>query len=450
MTMLIFSRRSLQQRLHYLESVLSLDDHKKLITRLNRPGRDRLAAMWETAFLAALHEETPLRYEIPLANGSRPDFSFTYLNGDAPIEIVGDITSISDKGIQENNPVGRFWNDIVRLAHKHGLNPNHFRYDIESRREGEYGDSRTVLLLPPRNQISAFMKQHIEPFICNLAKNPVPKAAFPYSTSDVAFTLSYDQTQMFAGGGHASYNIAYSKTKTPVYTALKRKADQLRHAPSQVLRIVILCDGGCYAMRKSTLPSHGSFSALQIATDFLASTRAIDLVLLVTVEKVNEYDMRDHRLRLRADLAAPPQGTQESRLSLSAIKSIHKMIEAMLQSMPTPMLDANNAALRCDARDYGLGFHGGYEMSSRKIRISSREVLELLAGKISANEFNQIHGWGQSSTTHQAVNPFLTALLRGEMIESLDVIDGGDHDDDWLEIHLGPPDPAISPFRRKG
>jgi hypothetical protein len=34
------------------------------------------------------------------------------------------------------------------------------------------------------------------------------------------------------------------------------------------------------------------------------------------------------------------------------------------------------------------------------------------------------------------------------MIHEITVIDGGDHDDDWLEIRLREPDPAISPFRR--
>jgi hypothetical protein len=34
------------------------------------------------------------------------------------------------------------------------------------------------------------------------------------------------------------------------------------------------------------------------------------------------------------------------------------------------------------------------------------------------------------------------------MIASVAVIDGEDHDDDWLEFRPGEPDPALSPFQR--
>lgn len=87
-------------------------------------------------------------------------------------------------------------------------------------------------------------------------------------------------------------------------------------------------------------------------------------------------------------------------------------------------------------------------MSGKTIRISSREVLELLAGTISSTEFERRHRWDKSSAPHGPSNPFASALARGEMIAFVAVIDGEDHDDDWLEFRFTEPDPAISPFRR--
>ena len=116
MTMLIFSRRALQQRLHTLASVLSPDVHQRLIARLERPGRDRLAAMWETVFLSALSSVAPLRHEDQLADGRKPDFTLSYAHGNVKVDIVGDITTVSDKGLHQNNPAGQFGQIFVRLA----------------------------------------------------------------------------------------------------------------------------------------------------------------------------------------------------------------------------------------------------------------------------------------------------------------------------------------------
>ena len=446
MTNLVFSRRALQKRLEALETVLTADVHEQLVARLENQGRDRLAAMWEAVILPALHEVSPLRHENPLADGSRPDFALTYTHGDAVFEIVGDITSVSHRGLHENNPVGHLWREVVRLARKYQLDPNHFRYDIKSRSDGEYGNSRTMLLLPSRKDLPALVKEHIEPFIRGLTREPASQASLPYSSPSVAFTLFYDQAQRFGGGAHASYNVPYSRTKTPIYTALRKKSDQLRHAPENSLRVVIVCDADCNALSRRRA-SNDSFSAVEIVAEFLRTTSAVDVVILVTTERVKPFDRSDFSLRLRTEVVTS-QVAPTSRLTSGAITAINTLFGAAILALPKPMTDARNAALRCEARDYGLGFRGGCTMSAKTIRISSRQTLELLAGATSATEFDRRQGWDKSSAPNGPSNPFANALARGQMIESVAVIDGEDHDDDWLEFRLGEPDPGISPFRR--
>jgi hypothetical protein len=220
---MVFSRRALQERLDALESILTADHHATLIGRLEQPGRDRLAAMWETVLLPALHMVAPFRHESPLADGSRPDFAMRHECNGIAVEIVGDITSVSDRGLHASNPVGLFWSEVVRLSRKYHLDPNHFRYHIESRQEGNFGESRVVLLLPARKDLSTMIKQHIEPFIRGLARETSSKSSFPYTAPGVAFSLFYDKAQRFGGGGHAVYNTPYSPTRTLLYTALRRK-----------------------------------------------------------------------------------------------------------------------------------------------------------------------------------------------------------------------------------
>src|SRR3546814_20668618 len=44
------------------------------LDRLNQPGRDQMAVMWEAVFLHALDQVVPIRLEVALSNGRQPDF----------------------------------------------------------------------------------------------------------------------------------------------------------------------------------------------------------------------------------------------------------------------------------------------------------------------------------------------------------------------------------------
>jgi hypothetical protein len=449
MTMMIFSRRAIQERLFALEHVLNAKAHQGLIERLERPGRDRLSAMWEVVWLAALNAVSPLKHEEPLADGSKPDFRLLWMADGNTFEIIGDITAASDKGLHDNNPINQFWSEVVRLARKYGLNPNHFYYNIGYRSVGEYGDSRTELLLPPRSQLMAFLKAHVEPFIEGISQASVAQATLPYSSTDVAFTVSYNQKQEFGGGSSALYDVPYSLTKTPIFTALVKKAKQLGAAPSSALRVVVLCDAGCHGMQDSMLMSDGRLTAAQVAKDFLRKRTSVDMVLLVTIETVNPMEHWNRFQRISATFVVPPERTLRPRLTPFAISATRSLLEQAIKLLPKPMINAQNASNRCEMRSYGSGLHGGYEMSETKIRISSRLVLELLSGKTPHEEFDHLHGWDAASETGHS-NPLARALDRGAMIDEVTVIPGGDEDDDWLEFHLREADPAITPFRRSG
>jgi hypothetical protein len=236
---------------------------------------------------------------------------------------------------------------------------------------------------------------HIEPFIRSLARAPVSQASLPYSAPGVAFTLFYDQAQRFGGGSHAAYNVSYSRVKAPICSALRMKADQLRHAPENCLRVVIVCDADCNALSR-TRASNGSFSAVEIAAEFLRTTSTVDVVLLVTTERVKPYDRWDLSLRLRTEVVMS-KVAPTFRLTKEAISALKAFFAAAIPTLPKPMIDARNAALRCDTRDYGFGLHGGRTMSGRTIRISSRPAFEPLAGVVSTTEFERRHRWDKAS-----------------------------------------------------
>ena len=79
-----------------LDGVLDSDQCDKTANRLNEPGSDRLAAMWEVVFLYAFSQIGNVRSEQPLANGKKPDIGFTF-PGETAVRLIADITAVSDE-----------------------------------------------------------------------------------------------------------------------------------------------------------------------------------------------------------------------------------------------------------------------------------------------------------------------------------------------------------------
>lgn len=419
--------------------------HGTLVAKLNKPGRARLDAMWEAVFLHALNQSTPIRFEEPLFNGRRPDFALTFPGDGTSIEIVGDITTASDQGLDANNPVRELGDEITRLAQKHGLDPHHFRYQVASRQQGEYPKMRVVTALPGRDRLRQVLKENVEPFIMDLASRPREKGACSVRNEEAEFTVSYDRRQEFAGGGYPSYQVAYSLRNNPIYPALRAKADQLRSAPADAIRLVILCDAGCYSMKSTQISSAGSYTGLAIARDFLRDTSSVDLVMLVSVGRRNQYDISSNDFVHHYQLAAAPLGSRHPRLTRAAISAVESLLGAVVTHVPTPIRDAANAVRHCNDAGFGSGLKGGYTMNGKRVRISSRAVQELLAGSLTQAEFDRLHGW-DAAANPRGTNPFASALERGQTFSRVTHIAADDKDDDWLEFQLEGPDPAISPF----
>lgn len=383
MTVFVFSRRAIQSKLELLESVLSEEQHAKLVDRLNRLGRERLAAMWEVVFLQALSDVAKIHHEVALSDGRRPDFAFGFDYQGVRLPIVGDIACVSDSGLDARNPFDKFGYEIARLAHKYGLDPNHFRHDVHGEQVGKWPRQRMRLLLPTGQAFTDLVRDVVEPFVRELALSPRATAQFSHQVPDVYFSIGYDRSQWASGGGHPSYDTAMSLTENPIFLALRDKRQQLRAAPDDAIRLIVLCDGDCAAMRESVFHATGSnYSAKQIATEFLRKTSSVDLVMLVTVEKRNPNDLLLRDYVMSYDLAAAPPHARRPGLDDDTIEAVRVLLERAVRAIPKPMADACNAARRCEKEEYGLGKHGGYQRSGNMIRISARMVQELLAGEV--------------------------------------------------------------------
>jgi len=445
--LLPFSRRALQQRLNELQSKLAPAAVELLGKRMDMSGNDRIPAVWETVWLHALGQAGSFEHEVPLDDGSRPDFRFWVRGPEGGITVVGDITCVSDRGVHEKNPAQPFWDELWRQIRALKLDPNHFRCDIGHRTEGEYPDQRFVLRLPKRGRLPQFIKQEVGPWLRGLAQSKASTGSLSVINDEVEIKLGYNTAHQFAGGGHVAYTSFTSWTRNPLVTQLTKKERQLRHAPVDALRLVILCDAGCQTMKKSMFST--SLSADEIVSRFLKRSTVIDMVLLVSLEAETALLTNQRKLSVHARIASAPAQSVPRRTVETGL-AIRKHLDSAITHLPAPVLDAHNASLRTNLPSPGSGTLGVRMSSSRSrstIALSARVLLDLLAGKISLEEFQKVYGWHPESVM-PSPNPFTFAARSGQLITGASLQPAGDADDDWIEFEFGPPDPAVSPFSR--
>ena len=441
MTNMIFSRRAIQQKIDSLNGKLCEDAIESLIYRLNTPNNDRLPSMWEAVVLSALSNEEDFQHEVPLEGGKKPDFEFSVSDLSHKAFVVGDITTVSDRGLDEKNPVRAFGDEAIRVARKYGLNPSHFHIQVAGESKGRFGDARVELTLPPKRLLHEFVKMHVEPWIQRLSREKHSRDVLKHVSDDAAFTATYDTRQRGFSMGHLSYDVAASRRKNPLFAALKRKVSQLKSASPNAVRIIIVCDGDCQLLsQRGRGLDDTNFSAADVAADFLRQNGSIDYVLLLTVLQQGQH--WDRNFRLSATLVVQ-EGRDETRGGprVQVNELIRALVERILRQLPKPTLMPANARSRCLIPGPGPDHIGGYELSNT-IKISSRALHRLLAGEISSEEFLAAHGW-----RGERRNPFEIKLAEGRTFATTSIERKEDADDDWIEFAFGGFDAAAGPFR---
>lgn len=446
MSNFIFSRRDLQESIDRLAEVVKRYQLETIIDRLNDPRRDRLSAMWELVFLDALASVGKLRHEIKLPNGNQPDFELNVSrSNEKPILIIGDVTCISDSGLDAQNPVEILDKELDRLAIKNQLDPYHFGYNIDGRHKGSYQSRKIKLTLPSKGQLLSVMQNHVAKWIRTLSVSPNRPDQYTYQSKEGEnFSITYNPNQKHYMRGHSSYTVAASLSKNPLYTALKGKIEQLRMAPEEAIRLVIVCDGGCSLLSQSKIMySPGNLSPTQVAEDFLRQNSSIDAVLLATV--IEEWSVLNSRAKRYMDykIVVAPSAKRSQRMTTEAIHQFESILKEAIKIIPTPNLNAKSAAIRGQHDNFGPDSIGGFKMSDNQISLSARALQRLLAGDISQDDFIEAHGWKDGSNF---INTFALMMNSGRMICKVNVETMDNNDDDWLTFHFGDPDPAISPF----
>ncbi len=436
---MIFARRTLQRRLDELRIPLDADAVAKFAARLNRPGKDRLAAMWEVAILHALSKLGDLGNEITLASGRRPDVAFT--NGG--LTFTADVTTVSDDGLDEQNPYEELSKLIEACKTRIGLKIGGMDLRVGSRRERTPRGTRTVLRLPDRRRLREFVRDEIEPRLRQQIDEGKEVLHVDIEDERVTIQIAIDPRKSpYSSGSYAAYDAPTIKDRNPLYNALHSKAGQVRGGSGFLGVIVGDGDSRALADRHN---NWSEVSARAIVDEFLRQNSSIHFVLLLSVrEEQKAWSPIKPPIRKLHGLLASSRTT-------AVPAELQQLFHSMMAEMPRPVAMPVNAALRSREAGYGLGHHGGSQMSSRRIKLSAREVIEVLAGRRTVQEMNAWHNWRAAADGPQArsmPNFFERCLQEGRLPSSIAMVKTDENDsDDWIEVEFGDPDPAIFPFR---
>ncbi len=397
------------------------------IGRLN--GNDqvqRVTAEWEVVVLNGLSKLGTVDHEPQqLVGPTKPDVLFTHPLGPA----LMDITTVSDRGLDQQNPIHRLENRLVEIVRNRGLDPDRFGLYVKgNHHELHLGGPKAHLSIPGAKEFDgAILNKSFYAFLAQILAAPEAKRQFMPAGLDAKVTITYDPTQRFFSMSYLAYTVPFSHTQNTIYNALEDKAHQLDRSQFSGIRGIILCDGGCDVLSR-TGQRGLNFGAKDIISRFLHDTGAIGFVLSLLIEGDSSgYSGPDH-LRV---VAKP----YSSRVDSAAGQLASYLRENLPKALPNP---ENNPFGAYDLETEGKSHNGGGTVSGHSIKMSCRAIMELLSGRIKQEDFIR--------DNPHVKERFAGALSQGCMLKDARIEGDPQRDDDWIEFSFSDPDPAIFPY----
>lgn len=426
--MLPFFRRDLQRDLALMSAKLGSGAVQPMVERLNKPGRQRLATAWEVAVLAGFCRIGAIQHEKRLVSGKKPDLWFERAPGQKSA-FIADVTTVSDDDAHDNAAVDYFCDVFNKAADRIGATGAGFH--IQIRAFAPIPGQKVRLKLPPKNDISRFIKTRVLPFVREVKQSASARQIHIHD-GDVDITISFSPRSRGFGHGHAMYTLPATKKNNSLYNKLNAKADQLAGDPA-CIRGVFIANAGCDLLSKADEP--GALSARSVVEEFFRERNSLDFVALLDVQEFANSPRWPYPTRRR--VGARWYAPDKERLA-----PVRSLLEAALAQMSEPACNASTAYATMNTSGYGVGGWGGYSMDGETITISLRSLQRLLAGEVSASDFQEAHGWNDRS------NYFALRLHEGRLIDRMEITRG--KSDDFVSIHFGPEDASISRFKAEG
>ena len=416
--MAIFSRRTIQRLINENASFLTRRQIKTHVDKLNKGD---ISAEWEVVLLNVFSKLGKVEHERNF-NGKNPDLYFT--SADHTLDFLADIKTVSDEGVELKNPRKqldeRLHNEVKEKDIKGAWSCEIGGNYEEARKTG----SMVQLKLPALARFDKeIFNESWEEFTSQIKKEPDKNRTYRIQTDKIELSISYSPSKEWTGfysyPGYKSITAREHLIQNSIWNGLVSKSEQLEGTGYEGALGIILCDGGSDYLRRSRNIIH-EFFYTHPRINFILAFEAVQNFGYGSYNKVVIYFER---------------GREISKELEAFLDNLHEHPET---DFPYPVRSAVNAvsALKSTKPHIEGSFFGGYTMRGNEIKLSSRAILDLMAGKITYDEFPE-----------EYKNFFKSGVREGRLFESVKVEkDENEKDDDWLIFRFGEPDPAVTPY----
>jgi hypothetical protein len=437
----ILGRRQLQGLLDELGPWLVRSKATDLIKRLENASPDQaIPAEFELALCWAVTKTAQLEIDRRMGNRT-PDIFSPDLLSSGPVSI--DVAAISDALLSGEAFMRRAAKIINRTcdAIQKGSSA-HLHYTFTERSQYLRDDSGRSRFDRRRLITKSFqMDSSLRTALAGWLKSGASGKPLHWSGNDINVIITWRE-----GYVHPQLNtfctmpsLAYDLRENPVYQVLKSKADQLRSVPSGTHRGIFLGDAGCQLFNdiyRVDRVNH-TFSGQQVIEAFLSDESDIDFVAVFSVKRAKSGSWDYSKNPRIWYLYVFEQMGSPKKIDFSRV---HRLREVL----PAPYLSGYEARSWHEQGFFSPQARGQYlpttisaGKESMTLQISARAVQELLAGRLTARQFEN---W----TMGNLPSPFEQQLALGRTISGVSFVPRSvDADDDYL-VFTFEDDPAAA------
>jgi len=414
-----------------------------LLKRLEHASPDQaVPAEFELALSWAVTKAARLEIDRPMGKRT-PDIYSPDLLPSAPVSV--DVAAISDASLSGQALMRRAAKIINRtcdqlLAGASG----HLHYTFRERsayirdQSGKSRFDRRRLITQ-----SFQMDPQLRTALAKWLENGNANGSLDWNGKDINVTISWrDYVHPQLNTFCTMPSLAYDLRQNPLYQVLESKAEQLRNVPEEVHRGILLGDAGCQLFNdiyRVDRVNH-TFSGQQVIETFLADEDTIDFVAVFSVKRANTGSWDSSKNPRIWYLHLFEQKKSQEWLDLSGVTRLRDLLPAPYLSGYEARSWHEQGMFAPQARGHYLPTTIGIGGKSMTAKISARALQELMAGRLTAKEFEN---W----TVGRLPNPFERQLAVGRTISSISLEPKGlDADDDYL-IFTFADDPAAAALR---
>jgi hypothetical protein len=440
----IFGRRQLQQMLNELGPWLVRSKAIDMLKRLENLSPDQaVPAEFELALDWAVTKMARLEIDRPAGNRT-PDIYSPDLLPSGPVSI--DVAAISDallSGEAFMRRAARIINQACDSIQKGSSDHLHYTFGERS----QYLRDESCRSRFDRRRLitrSFQMDSQLRNALAGWLRNKGSQKPLYWNGKDINVTITWrensvpPQLNTFC----TMPSLAYDLRENPVYQVLKSKADQLRNVPNGTHRGVFLGDAGCQLFNdiyRVDRVNH-TFSGQQVIEAFLSDESSIYFVAVFSVKRAKDGGSWGSSKNSRIwYLYVFKQNRFPQKIDLSPLERLREVLLPPYLSGYEARSWHEQGLFSPQGRGQYLSTTISVGKESMTVRISARAVQELLAGRLTTEEFEN---W-----TLRRPNPFEQLLAHGQTISSVNFVPKDINADDDYLVFTFKNDPAASALR---